>query len=105
MRTPASKPTITVQLERDQHERIVDLAKATDRPVGYIVRLAVTSFLASPAALEAMLQSAAVLQAASPSAPAAPAHVPPAAEIRSAYDPAHPTPTLRTPPKPAGGKS
>jgi hypothetical protein len=96
MRTPASKPTITVQLERDQHERIVDLAKATDRPVGYIVRLAVTSFLASPAALEAMLQSAAVLQAASPVTPSAPA--------APAYDPANPTPTLRTPPKPAGGK-
>ena len=108
MRTPDSKPTITVQLERDHHARLVDLAKATDRPLGYIVRLAVTAFLASPAALDALLQSAAVLKG-SPQANAAPSQAPtpirrpkaspalPVAPEPQPYDPAHPVVTLRTP--------
>jgi uncharacterized protein YfaQ (DUF2300 family) len=49
MRTPHSKPTITVQLEREQYNRLVALAEADDRTLGYVVRKAIAAYLESQA--------------------------------------------------------
>jgi len=69
MKTPRANPTITVQVTNEQRAQLDAIAGATDRKIGYVVRLAIDAYLASQphAVLDSHLQTAAAAQAASPS--------------------------------------